>query len=307
MPDASSHDPALPDAAPSIAFATMVGDEPFFLPLWIDYYARFVPKSQVFILVDGAHRSLPAQAQGCQVIVLPHVTPGPGWDRARWQMISSFVATLLHRFDVVAFNDVDEILLADPACGVDLLTLIGRARALGVISPFALELLHRTDLEPAPLHANAPILSQRRYARINASYCKPCITSRAVNWSVGGHYCDFPDLHLDPQLYLLHLRFADRDMLLARQASRQALMTPAPEGAEVVAGAGWSKGALEMAHFLQSFVETGPPLEGDFSFDWQRKRITKSWTYDAEAAIWRHNKLHNRKTYCIPSRFAALF
>ena len=298
---------AKPADAPRIAFATMVGDEPFFLPLWINHYARFVPKSQLFILVDGPDRCLPAQVQGCQLIMLPHVTPGPGWDRARWQMISSFVAMLLHRFDVVAFNDVDEILLADPDCGVDLLGLIGRAREVGVISPFALELLHRTDLEPAALHAEAPILSQRRYARINASYCKPCITARAVNWSIGGHYSDFPDLHLDPNLYLLHLRFADRDMLLSRQASRQALMTPASEGVEVVAGAGWSKGAQQMEEFLHSFVENGPPIDGDFSFDWQRKRIIKSWAYDAEAAIWRHNRLHNRKTYCIPPRFATLF
>ncbi len=289
------------------AFATMVGDEPFFLPLWIAYYAQFVPKSHLFILVDGPHRSLPAQAQDCQVIVLPYVTPGPGWDRSRWQMISSFTATLLHRFDVVAFNDVDEILLADPACGLDLLTLIARAQQVGVISPFALELLHRTDLEPARLHANAPILSQRRFARINASYCKPCVTSRPVNWSIGGHYADFPDLNLDTQLYLLHLRFADRDMLLERQNSRQALMTPTPEGAEVVAGAGWSKGADEMDHFLQSFITAGPPVDSDFSFDWQRKRIIKSWAYDADAQIWRHDRLHNRKTYTIPPRFAGLF
>jgi hypothetical protein len=291
---------------PRIAFATMVGEEPFFLPLWIDHYSRFVPKSHLFILVDGEHRSLPAQAQGCQVIVLPHVTPGPGWDRARWQMISSFTTTLLHRFDVVAFNDVDEILLADPA-GEDLLTLLARAQSVGVISPFALELMHRTDLEPSPLHAKAPILSQRRHARINASYCKPCITSRPLNWTIGGHYSDFPDLNLDPDLYLLHLRFADRDMLLERQNSRQALMTPTPEGAEVVAGAGWSKGAKEMEHFLQSFIDAGLPIEGDFSFEWQRKRIIKSWAYDPKDQIWRHDKLHNRKTYTIPPRFAGLF
>jgi hypothetical protein len=105
----------------------------------------------------------------------------------------------------------------------------------------------------------------------------------------------------------MHLRFADRDMLLARQNSRQALMTPTADGAEVVAGAGWAKGAKEMEHFLQSFVDAGPPIDGDFSFDWQRKRITKSWAHDETAGIWRHDKLHNRKTYTIPPRFAALF
>jgi hypothetical protein len=47
-----------------IAFATMVGDEPVFLPIWINYYARFVPKSQLFIVVDGLNRAIPPEAEG---------------------------------------------------------------------------------------------------------------------------------------------------------------------------------------------------------------------------------------------------
>lgn len=285
----------------------MVGDEPFFLPIWIAHYARFVPKDQLFILVDGAHRVLPAQAQGCQILVLPHVVPGPGWDRKRWDMISAFTAMLLGRFDVVAFNDVDEIIVADPACGKGLLELIGRAKTLGVVTPFAIELLHRFDLEPEALHNRAPILSQRRFGRINASYCKPCIISRPVRYSVGGHYSDFPDLHLDEHLTLFHLRFADQAMLQSRQTNRQALMAAASTGEEVVAGAGWSKGAEEMDQFLTSFVEMGPPIDTDFSFGWQRKRIINSWAHDQDAGLWRHGKLHNRKTYTIPPRFADAF
>ena len=294
--------------APSdIAFATMVGDEPIFLPIWIKYYARFVPKAQLFILVDGLHRVLPPEAEGCQIIRLPGVTPGPGWDLSRWRMISLFTNMLLQRFGVVVFNDVDEILLADPAQGGDLLDHLNRARTVGVISPFAIELLHRIDLEPEPLDPMRPVLAQRRFGRINASYCKPCITARALNWSIGGHYSDFPSLHLDPALFLFHLRFVDHDMLRARQASRQAMMQPgAAKGAEV-AGAGWLKGAQDMTDFLHSFVEAGPPLDNDFSFGWQRKRITDSWEHDPQAGIWRHARLHNRKTYRLPDRMQDQF
>ena len=294
-------------AKSGIAFATMVGDEPFFLPVWINYYARFVPKEQLFILVDGAHRILPAQAQGCQILTLPHVLPGPGWDRVRWEMISAFTTMLLGRFDVVVFNDVDEIIVADPDCGAGLGDLIGRARDVGVISPFAIEVLHRLDLEPDALHAAAPILSQRRFGRINASYCKPCIIARPVKFSLGGHYSDFPALHLDPHLFLFHLRFADHAMLLARQANRQGLMAAGNKAAEGIAGSGWSKGAVAMDEFLHSFVDAGPPIDSDFSFGWQRAKIAKSWIYDAENGIWRHDRLHNRKTYTIPPRFAGLF
>lgn len=293
-------------AKQGVAFATMVGDEPFFLPVWIAHYARFVPKEHLFILVDGPHRVLPPEAQGCQTLVLPHVTPGPGWDRVRWEMISAFTAMLLGRFDVVVFNDVDEIIVADPDCGAGLLDLIGRARDVGVISPFAVEVLHRIDLEPNALHNHAPLLSQRRYGRINASYCKPCITARRLNYSVGGHYADFPALHLDACLFLFHLRFADHAMLRARQTSRQELMA-ATTGPEVTAGAGWAKGAAEMDQFLHSFAQAGPPIETDFSFGWQRAKIVKSWAHDAATGLWRHDKLHNRKTYTIPERFAGAF
>jgi hypothetical protein len=300
-------DKAMIPAASDIAFATMVGDEPVFLPIWINYYARIVPKAQLFILVDGLHRVIPPEAEGCQVIRLPGVAPGPGWDVARWRMISLFTNTLLQRFGVVVFNDVDEILLADPAAGGGLLDHIGRAREVGVISPFAIEMLHRMDLEPDPFDPARPVLAQRRFGRINASYCKPCITARPINWSIGGYYSDCPTLNLDPALFLFHLRFLDHAMLRARQASRQVMMQPgAAKGAEV-AGAGWLKGAQDMTDFLQSFVDAGPPLETDFSFGWQRKRIIDSWHHDAEAGIWRHDRLHNRKTYRLPDRMADQF
>ena len=294
-------------ANPGIAFATMVGDEPFFLPVWINHYARHVPKSQLFILLDGPHRTLPPEAEGCQVLTVPHVAPGPGWDRVRWDMISSFTAMLLGRFDVVVFNDVDEIIVADPAADLGLLDLIARAKDVGVITPFALEVVHRIDLEPLALHNRAPLLSQRRFARINASYCKPCIIARPVRYSLGGHYSGFPDLHLDAALLLFHLRFADQTMLAARQASRQTLIAAGSAGGEEVAGAGWSKGADEMEQFLASFVDHGPPIDTDFSFGWQRKRFADSWALDATTGMWRHDKLHNRKTYTIAPRFADAF
>jgi hypothetical protein len=175
-----------------------------------------------------------------------------------------------------------------------------RAKEVGVISPFAFEVIHRVDLE-APFDPKRPVLGQRRFGRLNASYCKPCITARPVTWSLGGHCADFPQLTLDRDLFLFHLRYLDHGLLLERQASRQAMMVNAG-----VAGAGWAKGQDEMTGFLQSFVDSGAPEAGDFSFDWQRKRISKGWAQDAHG-FWRHTKLHNRRTYTIPDRFFDVF
>ena len=62
-----------------------------------------------------------------------------------------------------------------------------------------------------------------------------------------------------------------------------------------------------MRDFLQSFVDAGPPEDTDFGFDWQRKRIARSWHQDEASGFWLHNKLHNRRTYQIPDRFFGLF
>ena len=138
-------------AGPQIAFVTMVRDEPFFLPLWVDYYSRFVARTQLFVVIDGFDQALPDCLNGCQVLRLPRAEVRPGWDEARWNMLSSFANTLLGRFDIVVLNDVDELVVLDPAQGDDLVGALAEAQHIGVISPFAIELVHRTDLEPSAL------------------------------------------------------------------------------------------------------------------------------------------------------------
>jgi len=297
----------------SIAFVTMVRDEPFFLPRWIAHYARHVPKSRLFILLDGGDQQLPREAEGCQIISLPRRPPAAGWDRNRWDLLSNFAGTLLTRFEIVVVNDVDELIVTDPGSGEDLVTALSRARDCGVLSPFALEIIHRLDRDSPSFDYGRPILEQRRHARLNASYCKPCILSKPVCWSVGGHYSDFPVLNLDRNLYLFHLRFIDLGMLVRRQGSRNEIMSLAardneawPEGGEV-AGSGWSKSSEDMKQFLQSFVAKGEPIDNDLDFGWQRRKIQEHWSWDEKQGVWKHPRLHNRRTYVIPDRFLGLF
>ena len=50
----------------------MVRDEAVFLPRWIAHWRKTVPPEHMFILVDGLDQVAPAEAEGCQVIALPH-------------------------------------------------------------------------------------------------------------------------------------------------------------------------------------------------------------------------------------------
>ena len=296
------------DATPvKIAFVTMVRDEPFFLPLWVRYYSRIAPRAHLFVVCDGLDQHLPPGTEGCQILRLPQGVIGPGWDDARWRMLTCLTHALLERFDIVVMNDVDELIALDPTHGDDLAAAIAEAREIGVISPFAIELVHRTDLEPEPLRPDLPILHQRHYGRINASYCKPCITARKVHWSIGGHSADFPDLHLSHKLFLFHLRAVDAGMLMERQLKRRSHLTGA-DGKLIggVAGGGWARGSDEVDSFLASFQSSAPEIT-DFSFGWQRARIERSWRHDPDKRRWVHDTLHNRRSYRSPDRFADIF
>ncbi len=294
-------------ASPSIAFVTMVRDDNFFLRLWVEHYARHVPRQHLFILLDGFDQTAPDFAAGCQIITLPRSTPGPGWDMRRWKMLADFNAALLGRFDVVVLNDVDEIIVPDPASGISLLDALARAREVGVITPFAVEVVHRYDICPDPLDPTQPILRQRPHVRLNVAYAKPCITAVPVRWNLGGHRSDHPLLDLDPVLFLFHLRFVDRDMLLARQTARHTIMQATRPENPVVAGIGWTKSAGEIEGFLQSLQEKGAPAESDFQFGWQRRRMTTGWRKDEASGFWQMGKIHNRqRTYEIPERFRDL-
>ncbi|MGL6209410.1 MAG: glycosyltransferase family 2 protein, partial [Paracoccaceae bacterium] len=248
-----------------IAFVTMVRDEPVFLPLWIAHYAKIAPREHMFVIVDGFDQRIPEVAEGLQVIQLPQIPVAAGFDEARWRMLTAFANALLERFDIVVLNDVDELIVLDPQFGDDLAGAIAEAQQIGVISPFAVDMIHRTDLEPAPLVPDAPILRQRRYVRINATYAKPCITARPIRWSLGGHLSDFPTLHLSPKLYLFHLRALDREMMRARQAKRLQLVSDA-SGMVIagVAGPSWRVGTDEVDAYLEKFVERGPPQDHGF-------------------------------------------
>lgn len=292
---------------PNTAFVTMVRDDHKFLRIWVEYYARHVPRTHLFILLDGLDQVLPDFAAGCQSVILPQLSPGPGWDMRRWELLADFNKALLCRFDVVVLNDVDEIIVADPASGTDLMRAIGRACDVGVVSPFAVEVVHRTDFQPASIELAKPILRQRPHVRVNEIYAKPCISAVPVRWNLGGHRSDFPTLNLDPCLFLFHLRFMDRDMLLDRQRTRLAIMKSSRQGQAIVAGSGWAKSLEEIDGFLLSLQAAGAPIESDFTFGPSRRRIRAGWSRDEPTGLWRVGRVYERhRTYLVPERFRDL-
>ncbi len=288
------------------AIWTMIRNEDFFLRTWVDYYSRFVPRENLFILVDGHDSFLPDSVQGCQIITFPRSDPKPGWDNQRWTFLSHFASSLTTRFELVIGGDVDELIVLDPTYGNDPLQYLLNETDAPVISPFAIEIVHRVDLEKK-LDTSKKILSQRSFGRINTWYCKPSIIRIPIRWGLGQHFSDHPVLHLSDALYNFHLRYVDHDMLVERQEKRFQHVTDSENSLlRGVAGVGWHSDGNDISSYLKSFVEHGPPKQGNFAFRPLRRKMKKDW-HLAKSGLWRHARVHRMTTHVIPERFNGTF
>lgn len=203
-----------------IACLTMTRDEALFLPIWHRYYARLFGAENLFIVDHNSQECPPARILGTSALNLfrlPFDAPSQGedqraFDRERFRCVSSLVAALLKYYDTVVFNDTDEVFVTDPAVYPDLKALLA-ARDEPILAGVGLEIFHDPVAE-RPFDPQVSVLTQRRNYVYRFHHSKPHILSRPVH--IGGHGSRRP-FCLDPDLYLLHLKFLDRGETLRRQ------------------------------------------------------------------------------------------
>lgn len=203
---------------PSVLVMTMARDEADMLPRWVDHYGRQVGVENLVVLddstVDGSTDGLP-----CTVHRLPPL--GPRFEGTRMRLLSGLAAGFLEVYDVVVFVDVDEFLVADPAHHADLRSYLAARADRDVIAPLGLNVVHLPQVEGA-LRPDAPILGQRHFAQFAPLMCKPSLKRVAAAWRWASHGIEAP-FEIDPELFLVHMKFADRDALAKVAAHRKAV------------------------------------------------------------------------------------
>ena len=207
-----------------VAAVTMSFNEPVWAGVWARHYARELGAEHCTVLDHGSDDG---SADGLPVSVrrLPRTALDEAW---RASVIADEVRALLRRYDAVIHTDVDELLVADPACYAGLLNFAD-AVPEPVVTAVGLDLHHLPEEEPA-LDPARPIGAQREWVRFSAAMCKPVLVRRAVEWAPGFHCCDAP-LVLD-RLFLLHMRYADLDAGLRRLRRSRALVVAGAPGYE---------------------------------------------------------------------------
>jgi len=258
----TSSSPAL-----KIAAFTMAYNEPIFLPIWRRYYGDAIGEQNLYLLDHGSNDASTASLGAINRVRIPRDDFD---EEQRATFVSRFQASLLCYYDIVIFSDVDEILIPDPDKFSGLPEFV-KHRCDQFVTAIGIEVQHLCDIE-ADIKLDRPILSQRRYVRFAADYCKPLISRIPLAWEAGFHSCNYPP-SVDRDLFLFHLKLMDRK--LATEQLRKARNIR------------WSENALRKNHSFQNRLndheftssmfpysaETIKPLlvEGfDFSIDLER-------------------------------------
>ena len=290
----------------STIFVTMVYNDPVFLDFWLRYYEQHTDRANLHILTHGPGQDYAHEmGQGCTILECPRDPMNARLDQDRFAFINAYCAELTKTHDRVIYNDVDEIVVLDPAHGsglVDYLEAIPPEKQ--VITPLGLELMHRKLLEN-DFDYTRGLFNQRRWIRVNAWYTKPCITNTPVTWGPDGHGCDHAEIHLDDNLYLFHLKWFDDQFHINRHKERLKLRFKDDNGEEVIVGAGsWSWSEMTYQLVTNSFLRfTEDKWNEGFTFDRQRDRITSSYSGN-DKGMYSINWFVDGDLRELPARFA---
>ena len=194
-----------------LAAITMVRNEAAMLPRWIEHYAGQLGGYEHLLVLDDISDDGSTDDLPCPVIRVPPFIHRP-FEPARLGMISHFGSGLLESYHAVVFTDADEFLVADPDKYDSLVELVAAKTETRVFGAMGLNVTQLVTSE-AELDPTRPILAQRRYAKFISLMCKPSIKKVHNQWTAASHGLKRQPWTVDPDLYMFHAKFADRETL----------------------------------------------------------------------------------------------
>ena len=292
----------------STAFVTMVYNDAFFLDVWLKHYRKHVKPEDLYIITHGPQDYAHVMGAGCNVIEIERDPRNPRLDQDRFAWLSNFCAELTASYDRVIWNDVDEVIVLDPAHGTDLVGYIESVdKKHKVITPLGLEAVHRLDLE-SDYDYDRGMFAQRRFVRFNGWYTKPNITSVPIVWGPDGHGSSHDALYLDDKLMTFHLKCFDQNFHINRHKDRLKLRFDDDDGNEVVGGAG-SWGWSELTYLLVSNSFLRMPILSDaesFDFGPEKAKVLGSFAGSPHSGKYKINWSVGGVLHHLPERFIGL-
>lgn len=216
-----------------IAVLTNVRTDTFFLALWVAHYGNLFGRENLHVMLDGDDWTPQVDLTGVTI----HVVPDVPRDRqlrlgftSRWQ--SAQATRLLGAgYDLVLRTDIDELIAADPATGMDLPALLATLPAGAAAAALGFDVIQSPD--EAALDPATPFLAQRRNAVLTREFCKLVAVRRPVRWVGGFHRARHVPIDIPVGLLLFHLALADRGLAEDRIQQRKTAAEHATQGAHI--------------------------------------------------------------------------
>ena len=223
------------DNSTRILCMTMVKDDTEFVDIWARYYASIFGASNCLI-IDHASKDKTAieraQKIGVQVITVPFEYPASSpngtqkngkkvkFDIFRFRFLTKLRSALREFYDILIMHDVDEVLVVPNKSDGNLIDFLKRRdRILNkyeVLAGAGVEIFHDPETESI-FDPSRSVLSQRQHAYFKLNQCKPVIFQSNVH--AMPHAAERP-FAIAPDLWLLHLKLIDIDLLKSRQTVR---------------------------------------------------------------------------------------
>lgn len=284
----------------TVAAVTMVRDDAFFLKAWLKHYGDTFGRRNCYIVNHGYGEDVAKLAEGCNIIGIPG-DPHKSFDVKRWGLLNGLLGGLRKYYRHVIVGDVDELVVVDPASGKTLLEYLEDMPDKRVVTPVGLEVIHRIDIEDAPI--TDAILGPRRHVRPAPHYSKPCIVSAASKLARGGHFAQYPKLHTPEDLYLFHLKFCDFGQYCDAMNRRNAVTEEIGASVkETAIGRHWFAQARgEDREMFEAFADL--EMAEGFDLGYIRKRMERSFRPRGSTGYYEFNRPEMNKQFVLPERF----
>jgi len=196
------------------AIFTIVKDEEYYLDKWLNYYSQFFNKKDIYILdhqtQDGSTDNL-----DCNVIKIVNVLAFDHY----WlvEQVQNFQQTLLEKYEVVIFTEVDEILYSLNQSFDSFVEDFRLDNNLQHLCSIGYEIQQNTETEKF-LNKEDKIIENRNFWFKYPSYDKTLITKIPLKYQPGFHFCNYDKVY--GNLFLLHLHRVDLNLMIERRQKR---------------------------------------------------------------------------------------
>lgn len=276
----------------------MVYRDHWALRQWYLHFARHLGAENLFIVAHGPDPDVPLLCPDANVITVPRDTLAC-FDRTRGDLLNRLQDEKGAVYDWVIRTDVDELICLDPV-GFASFTEMFEAYA-DAQSLFALGLDVIESADDGELKGDVRVLEHRRHAVFSGHYSKAFAVRQGTHMARHGIVqTPTASFMMPPNVYLVHLKYANIDALGASNAHRIEIANGTETG---LPGEAWRKARQQTLRFLHRF-EALPHVDWPNASEMAYDLISGTPETAADKGILRARSLQFDHRTLLPEWFA---